>query len=406
MAAWAAIRLDARQVDRSLTTSKTRFANARYPGEMPTVFQPRHALRAARAILTDVPVAASWFVTNRCNFACDFCQYPSFNNDKKQELAPADFGRIGEKLASVGVVVIAIIGGEPFIRKDLPEIVAALSRHLIVQITTNGWLVTEEAAARVFAAGVHMVSVSLDSPRAEVHDGGRRQPGAFDRAQRAVTILRDAPKHATDQLVGFESIVSGRNATDVDEMVALAERLGVKIVFQPYSAGHVAAAQQELAGVTDDVSARFRRLKAASPALLNNDHMIDRLTPYFRAGGRVAQCGAGRTCFNIDAYGRITRCEEQRRVYGDLRTLDETGIRAALTAIRADTRADGCDTCYLRTRGDTEPLYEGDFRHFLTAAQDLFGVALPRSLVRLAGAPSARPIVRAALTAAARVGWA
>jgi MoaA/NifB/PqqE/SkfB family radical SAM enzyme len=374
--------------------------------KMATIFQPRFALRAARAILADVPVAASWFVTNRCNFSCDFCQYPSFNTDKKQELTPAEFGRIGEKLARVGVVVVAIIGGEPFIRKDLPEIVAALSRHVVVQITTNGWLVTEEQAARVFAAGVHMVSVSLDSPRAAVHDGGRRQPGAYDRALRAARMLRDAPKRATDQLVGFESIVSGRNATDVDEMVELAEGLGVKIVFQPYSAGHVAAAQQELAGVTDDVSARFRRLKADSPALLNNHHMIDRLTPYFRAGGRIPGCGAGRTCFNIDAYARITRCEEQRRVYGDLRSLDDAGIRAALEAIRSDTRADGCDTCYLRTRGETEPLYGGDFGHFLVAAQELFGVALPAGLVRLAGAPAARPVVRAALELAARAGLA
>ena len=127
---------------------------------MATIFQPRFALRAARAILNDVPVAASWFVTNRCNFSCDFCQYPSFNNDKKRELLPAEFGAIGEKLARAGVLVIAIIGGEPFIRKDLPDIVAALSRNLVVQITTNGWLVDEAAAARVFAAGVHMVSGS------------------------------------------------------------------------------------------------------------------------------------------------------------------------------------------------------------------------------------------------------
>ena len=211
---------------------------------------------------------------------------------------------------------------------------------------------------------------------------------------------------ATDQVVGFESIVSGRNAADVDDMVALAERLGVKIVFQPYSAGHVAAAQAELAAVTDDVSARFRRLKASSPALLNNRHMIDRLTPYFRAGGRVADCQAGRTCFNIDAYGRITRCEEQQRVYGDLSSLDDAGIAAAFAAIRQDTRQDGCDSCYLRTRGETEPLYEGDFGHFLEAARDLFGVSLPRPLMRLAGAPAARPLLRAMLSAAARVSWA
>ena len=117
------------------------------------IFQPRHALRAISSILGDRPVAASYFVTNRCNFKCDFCEYPSFNVDKRRELAPREIERIAQKLARTGVVVVAVIGGEPFARKDLPEVVRALSRHLLVQINTNGWLVDEAKAREVFAAG-------------------------------------------------------------------------------------------------------------------------------------------------------------------------------------------------------------------------------------------------------------
>lgn len=107
--------------------------------------------------------------------------------------------------------------------------------------------------------------------------------------------------------------------------------------------------------------------------------------------------------FNVDAYGRITRCEEQRAVYGDLRTLDVAGIRAAWARIRADTERDGCDTCYLRGRGDTEPLY-GDFRQVLRTAEDMFGVSLPTALPAVFEVPGVRRVVRVGLGAASRAG--
>lgn len=371
------------------------------------IFQPRFAARAAYAILHDAPVAASFFVTNRCNFKCDFCEYPTFNLDRKKELSVEELDDVCRKLARVGVVMMAVIGGEPFVRKDLFGVVYAMSRHLMVQVTTNGWLVDEEKAEKIFAAGVYMVNVSLDSSRKEVHDLGRRQDGAFERALRAVKILRDAPKIASDQTVGFESILSGRNYEDVEDMIRIAQDLGVRIVFQPYSAGHVSddgahATLAPMSRVDGDPSAKFRDLKRRYSSLYNGSAMIDRFTPFFRSGA-MPDCQAGRTYFNVDSYGNLTRCEEQRRTYGNLKELSVEGIRAALGEIRRDTAKDRCDSCYLRTRGETEPLYERDFGQLAIAARDMFGVELP-ALTRVLAVPGVRGVLRRGLGLAARLG--
>jgi len=370
------------------------------------IFQPRFAIRAANAILHDAPVAASYFITNRCNFKCEFCEYPTFNVDRKQELSPSELDDVCKKLARVGVVMIAVIGGEPFVRKDIFDVVRTMSKHMMVQITTNGWFVDDEVAKKIFEAGAYMVNVSLDSARAEVHDSGRKQKGAYDRALAAVKALRDAPKIAPDQLAGFESILSGRNYDEVEAMVRIAQELGVRIVFQPYSGGHVQGSLTQLSSlseVTGDPTARFRDLRKKYSALYNSHAMIDRFTPYFREGS-IPDCQAGRTYFNIDTYGNITRCEEQRKTYGNLKELTVEGIRAALRDIRRDTKADGCDTCYLRTRGETEPLYEGDPKQFVRAAEDMFGLSLPRVLPRVLAVPGVMRALRTGLGAAARVG--
>lgn len=365
------------------------------------VFHPRFALRGARSILHDWPIAASLFVTNRCNYQCTFCEYPTFNNDKKHELTPAEYGQVASKLAEVGVVMVAVIGGEPFVRKDLPDVVSAMSRHVLVQVTTNGWFVDGEAARRVFAAGAYMVNVSLDSSQPDVHNAGRGHPEAFARALRAVEALRDAPRQR-DQLVGFESILSARNYAVVEDMVRLADRLGVHIVFQPYSGGHVEHGERGLGRIEGDPTRRFHDLKDRYACLYNNRRMIDRFTPYFRTG-QVADCQAGRTIFNVDAYGHITRCEEQRRSYGSLLTLEVGEIRRALRRIQDDTCKDGCASCWLRTRGETEPLYDDDFSQFIQVAGEMFGFGLPRALPLAARLPGMRRLARASLDLAARL---
>ena len=109
-------------------------------------------------------------VTDRCNFRCVYCMpkemfgsnYPFLPHD--QVLTFEEITRLARIFVSFGVQKIRITGGEPLVRKDLPGLIAMLSKipDIDLTMTTNGSLLARNAQA-LKDAGLNRVSVSLDS---------------------------------------------------------------------------------------------------------------------------------------------------------------------------------------------------------------------------------------------------
>jgi cyclic pyranopterin phosphate synthase len=108
-------------------------------------------------------------VTDRCNFRCAYCMPPQ--GPRPIYLARSrllDFDRItrvARACAELGVHKIRLTGGEPLLRSGLPDLVRALAGVPGIDdlaLTTNGWLLAEQAGA-LAAAGLNRVTVSLDS---------------------------------------------------------------------------------------------------------------------------------------------------------------------------------------------------------------------------------------------------
>lgn len=110
-------------------------------------------------------------VTDRCNFRCRYCMpeeifgpnYPFLSSDKI--LSFDEMERLSRIFVSLGVKKIRITGGEPLLRKNLPELIHRL--NLIngiedISITTNGSLL-KKFAPELLNAGLRRVTVSLDS---------------------------------------------------------------------------------------------------------------------------------------------------------------------------------------------------------------------------------------------------
>ena len=109
-------------------------------------------------------------VTDRCNFRCRYCMpeeifgpnYPYLASEKI--LSFEEMERLTRIFVSLGVRKVRITGGEPLLRRDLPELIRRL--NLIdgvedIAITTNGSLL-KKFAPLLFAAGLRRVTVSLD----------------------------------------------------------------------------------------------------------------------------------------------------------------------------------------------------------------------------------------------------
>lgn len=110
-------------------------------------------------------------VTDRCNFRCRYCMpaevfgpdYAFLPSDKI--LSFDEIERLVKIFVSLGVKKIRITGGEPLLRRDLPELIARIHRIEGVEdiaLTTNGSLL-KKYAQPLAQAGLARVSVSLDS---------------------------------------------------------------------------------------------------------------------------------------------------------------------------------------------------------------------------------------------------
>ncbi|MCI4350104.1 MAG: GTP 3',8-cyclase MoaA [Thermoplasmata archaeon] len=101
-------------------------------------------------------------LTQRCNLKCVFCHMEG-QPVSTEELGVADLTRIVRAAARAGIDRVKLTGGEPTLRSDIVEIVAALRPHMQeLSMTTNG-LRLEALAAPLRAAGLERVNISLPS---------------------------------------------------------------------------------------------------------------------------------------------------------------------------------------------------------------------------------------------------
>ncbi|PIY23205.1 MAG: hypothetical protein COZ12_02195, partial [Deltaproteobacteria bacterium CG_4_10_14_3_um_filter_60_8] len=73
--------------------------------------------------------------------SCSFCGFWKLGGDPAKELTVAEYYRVSDELSQLGSFLVSLEGGEPLLRPDLPDIVAAFARHHLPVIYTNGWLV-------------------------------------------------------------------------------------------------------------------------------------------------------------------------------------------------------------------------------------------------------------------------
>jgi cyclic pyranopterin phosphate synthase len=110
-------------------------------------------------------------VTDRCNLRCNYCM-PQENYvwlPREELLTFEEIARLVEVFTSLGVEGVRLTGGEPLLRRDLSQLVRMLAANPRIRdlaLTTNGVLFAEQAED-LRAAGLHRVTLSLDSLRPE-----------------------------------------------------------------------------------------------------------------------------------------------------------------------------------------------------------------------------------------------
>ena len=171
------------------------------------------------AIPINLTISVSYHCNSRCK-TCNVWQRPI--DDLTVEEYDKIFGSIGR-----GVYWFTFSGGEPTLRKDLPEIVEAAYRHCrpgIINIPTNG--IQDkiipgriEGVLRAAPASEVIINLSLDGV-GEKHDSIRGVKGNFERAMRTYAGLKALKGRYNNLTLGVHTVISNFNVDEFDNIYA------------------------------------------------------------------------------------------------------------------------------------------------------------------------------------------
>jgi 12,18-didecarboxysiroheme deacetylase len=175
---------------------------------------PSHLLQFSK----DKKPVVVWNMTRRCNLKCVHCYAQAKDIEFENELSTDEGKALIDDLANFGSPVILFSGGEPTLRKDLPELAAyAREKGMRAVISTNGTLIDRDLAKKLKAVGLSYVGVSLDGIR-ETNDKFRGMKGAFDAALRG---LHNCQEEGIK--VGLRFTINKQNVRDIPAIFDLLE---------------------------------------------------------------------------------------------------------------------------------------------------------------------------------------
>jgi cyclic pyranopterin phosphate synthase len=151
---------------------------------------------------------------------------------RKDLLTFEEIARLVDIFTELGVNKVRLTGGEPLLRKDVATLVRMLSENPRVEdlaLTTNGLLLAEHAQ-RLFDAGLHRVTVSLDTLRPERYE-------ALTRSNNLEKVLRgiDQAREVNFRELKIDSvIVRGTNEDELVDLIELGRRTGAEVRFIEY----------------------------------------------------------------------------------------------------------------------------------------------------------------------------
>ncbi len=190
------------------------------------MFTLKNKIRIGKGtILHSNPIYVQFYITARCNLTCQQCNIIYANSDVR-ECTLTEIEKIAENLAEIGVAIVLLTGGEPFVRKDLPEIIHAFVRNGIhVRMQTNG-LASENELARCVKFGGHDISISLDTLRPSLQDSiNGTFPGSWEHAIETIAMVtRQLPPD--DSFAALGCVLSPHNIEDIEDVLRFGTAIG------------------------------------------------------------------------------------------------------------------------------------------------------------------------------------
>ncbi len=179
---------------------------------------PSHLLQFSK----DKRPVVVWNITRRCNLKCVHCYAHAKDQSFDNELTTEEGKNLIDDLFRFKVPVLLLSGGEPTIRKDLPELAAyAVEKGMRAVISTNGTLISQKMARIFNDIGLSYVGISLDGME-KINDRFRGVKGAFRSALEGIKNCQDAGIK-----VGLRFTINKLNVGEIENIFNLLEDMEI-----------------------------------------------------------------------------------------------------------------------------------------------------------------------------------
>jgi len=281
----------------------------------------------------------------RCNLRCRMCnmheQMESMKKQNRQiEIDTPLFKKIIKDTKDLGTKTILFLGGEPFLREDLFELIKyAKGFGLNTSLVTNGVLMNEKIIKDCFDAGLDWLTVSIDAASEKVFSQIRGQ----NFLKTIVNNIGNLNKLKKQNHKEFPKVVvcctvMNENLEELAQVAELCKTLEAsRVFFQPVVACNVDQTQrinefpgsipQERLKVLDESISKLIEYKKSSPInysfIANSIKLLELMKEYFRGNidPHKVPCYAGYNRLQIVQEGKIYFCVNQNQyesIFGDL----------------------------------------------------------------------------------------
>ncbi|MEE9441184.1 MAG: radical SAM protein [candidate division Zixibacteria bacterium] len=325
-----------------MVKNKISLMDEKIPEKIPTSLAVRMAAHSLKNIILKRPLCIAVEVTHNCNANCQHCDKGASQVDNA--VGASEYGRICDELDPS---MIQIAGGEPLIRKDLPEIVRALHRPNkppFLVLITNAHLLTVEKYHKLNEAGIRHYSISLDYPDTR-HDENRRIPGLFNHVSKLVPKLLSYGKND----VAINTCITRKNYPHIKEIAHLVESWGAKLNFSVYTPLRTNEMSFCLKHPEDTIKLRAIIDDIYNPgksyrSVMTSRRVLHKYCQFFENGKQMPRCQAGWRSLVVNPDGRLTPCA----------MLIDTRYNSRKELVEKFSKSNQCRGCFLSIRANTE----------------------------------------------------
>lgn len=297
---------------------------------------------------TQKPVVLTHFLTSKCNCKCKMCDI--WTKKPTVELQITQIFDMLDQAKKLHIPIYVMWGGEPLLREDMLDIMQyANELGLYTSFITNGVLLKQKA--KKVAKFVDLTWVSLDYPSI-YHDELRGFDGVFSRALEGINEVK-----SHGGVVAINCVLSKLNNHEniIKEMVCLAEKLKVRIAFDPMEVFHgfnekYALSRQEIAKLFYQI---FCLKKKGYPILNSYEFIRHQVIP------TKYSCAQPQIFLNVRENGEILPfwCRKTSNVLGDLRKQSLSEILESPEYQAFEKITKGCDLCANSVTVETSLFY-------------------------------------------------